>query len=111
MKRERPRTYHFVVQRFLAEAEAEEDYVGLWQIFNSVGRGRDEAAARRLTLDVVRALLAAGLRPGKSPYQSGGFELWAEESEEAIVRRIESEWRAGQDPNLLDVWFSREQGT
>lgn len=96
-----------IVQRFLSEAQ--EDYVGLWQIFNSVSNGTNPAKARELTLEIVSQLLAAGLRPGQSPYKPGGFQPWPEQEEEKIIHRIVEEWDAsGQAPNLLDVWFSLE---
>lgn len=92
--------------RFLAEAR--EDYVGLWQIFNAAERA-DAERAREITLEIVRRLLGGGVRPCQSPYKADSVQLWPEQTEQEILRRIETEWDAsGAGPSMLDVWFSLE---
>jgi hypothetical protein len=62
---------------------------------------------RRLTLELVRDLLGAGLTPGQPPCAAGGFVPWPEREAEDIIGCIEQEWDAlGKEPNIPDiVWF------
>jgi hypothetical protein len=87
--------------------EAAEDYIGLWQI---VGAARDKTnkpdEVITGVLDIVRALLDRGLLAGNLK-KEGGFEPWAQQQPDAVLSRIQEEWRAlGHDPTIDDIaWF------
>jgi hypothetical protein len=94
--------------------ETKVDYVGLWQI---VGRIRHEfgiveqAKVKKVVLQTVRGLLAAGLeavtlRP-TTPVRLG----WENQDVESVLDRISREWEAlGRDPNPGEIaWFDRKR--
>lgn len=92
-------------------AEAEEDNVGLWQLIKAIKEQlnvRDSAEIRRLTIDLVRRLMASGMRAGDPPYLPGGFKVWPNQNVDDVVKRIQDEWDAlGREPNIADIaWFS-----
>jgi hypothetical protein len=68
---------------------------------------RGDTEARKLTLDLVKWLYEAGLRPGD--YWGGDFDYWPDKGCQAMLDRIEREWiTAGADPNLAEpiCWFA-----
>jgi hypothetical protein len=94
--------------------ETNVDYVGLWQI---VMRTRSEfgiveqAKLKKVVLQTVRGLLAAGLeavtlRP-TMPARLG----WENQDIESVLDRISREWDAlGRDPNPGEIaWFDRKR--
>jgi hypothetical protein len=96
-----------IVRDFCREAEV--DYVGLWQVVSAVVHDyqvSSPADIRRLTMEIVRGLLASGfeavdLRPG------GGRIPWADQRLDVVLARIDHEWDAlGKEPDVGDiVWF------
>jgi hypothetical protein len=98
-----------VVQALVAEAE--EDWVGLWQIARGLARRRpdaDDAEIRRLGERVVRDMVDAGLRIGG--LESGpGFTPWEGDD---TVERVLAIWdELGRRPTLNeDIWFDLPEG-
>jgi hypothetical protein len=87
--------------------EAHDDYVGLWQIFRRThNRLIESDVADTQTLEIVRALIARGLLAGNLT-KDGGFEPWEEEQPDAVVNRVQREWRQlGRAPTIDDIaWF------
>ena len=90
--------------------EAQQDYVGLWQVTGTVMHNfklSEASKIREMTLTIVRQLLDSGLcavdlAPG------GRCTPWSDQEPESVVRRIEAEWNAlGRDPDIGDiVWFN-----
>lgn len=89
----------------------EEDYVGLWEIVRDVEEELvsdverdDPATVRKVTVSLVRDMLARGLiRPGR-PLNGGRFEPWSLESGVA-ADKIDSEWRESGPPSIESAWF------
>ncbi len=100
------------IYKFVKECmdESEVDYVGLWQIAQTVRERFDPTSteeARELSLEIVARLYERGLRPGD--YWGGDFAYWPDEGVQAALDRIEREWlAAGADPNLAEpiCWFA-----
>ena len=100
------------VEKFIEAclAESKIDYVGLWQIAQTVRErfgARTTGEARALSLEIVRRLYEQNLRPGD--YWGGAFDYWRDEGCQAMLDRIEREWiAAGADPNLGHpiCWFA-----
>ena len=96
-----------VVNMLLEEAKS--DYVGLWTILWEV-RERlgisDLDQRRQLTMEIVEALLDAGLRP-VTLLQDGGCLAWPETDARAVISRIAAEWTAlRHEPDVGDIaWF------
>lgn len=94
------RTIDDIVEAYVRESKI--DYIGLPQLASSArwklgARTTDEA--RALSLEMVRRLYEKGLRPGE--YWGGEFDYWPDEGCQAVLDRIEREWKeAGEDPNL-----------
>ncbi len=89
---------------------AKDDYVGLWQIIGAVVReskSTDKDKIRTLSLDVVRKLLILGLRPVDLPSVGSGSVPWAIQQPDAVIDRIETEWKAlGREPDIGEIaWF------
>ena len=65
----------------------------------------DDEDVPRLTLAVVRALLAKGKRPGH--FGDPDFAFWSETDGDRIVARIRREWEADGEPTLGHpiCWF------
>ena len=65
----------------------------------------DDEEVLRLTLAVVRALLAKGKRPGH--FGDPDFVFWNETDGDQIVARIRHEWEADGEPTLGHpiCWF------
>jgi hypothetical protein len=91
-------------------AESKVDYVGLWQIAQTVREEFGSPSAieiRNLSLEIVARLYERGLRPGD--YWGGDFAYWPDEGCRVALDRIEREWIvAGADPNLAEpiCWFA-----
>ena len=95
-------------------ANAAEDYVGLWQLVKRAFRvlgSADEAEIMVTSMAITRDLLSHGLVVGELT-ESGGFSAWKDQAPDAVVRRIEAEWKTlGRPPNIGDVcWFHRHTG-
>lgn len=86
---------------------ARDDWVGLWVLFSWVRErlpSESPANLKKVTLAVIREVLAMGLRAGDSPYSPGGFTVWPEQEADLVIRRIDNEWTAlGRDPNIGDI--------
>lgn len=93
-------------------AESLEDYVGLWSIiwqFREIYKETEPLEIRRGTLQVVEALLEAGLIQAGT-FNDGEFEVWGLSSEE-ILNYIKDVWEeGGKEPNIGEiVWFESTQ--
>lgn len=98
------------INKFVNECmdESEVDYVGLWQIaqtvrerFGTISMGE----ARKIS--IVARLYERGLRSGD--YWGGDFAYWPDAGCQAALDRIKREWiAAGADPNLAEpiCWFA-----
>lgn len=91
--------------------EAMRDYVGLWQVMNAIERDFKPASPeerRRLTLEVVKKLIAGGLQAVDLEPRGSGCVPWAHQDVKHVVNRINAEWNAlGRDPDIGDiVWFN-----
>ena len=101
-------SHNELVSEFLREAN--DDFVGLWEIVHVLERQIGDARALRdQTLDVARELLARGLLAGGLSSSDDDFHPWPDQRPDAVIARIRSEWIAlGRTPNIGDiVWFSR----
>lgn len=91
-------------------AEAEEDFIGLWEIVREVRETtelNDEEAVRSATLAVVEDLVRGGqIRAGVLSGDGRELYEWAE-SAELVIERINREWlELGRDPNIGEIaWF------
>lgn len=88
--------------------ESEEDIVGLFAVAKEVAELlEDEDAAREQTLRVVEAILKSGMIAGDPPYSSKGYKPWPNQTPEAVLNRIRSEWLAmKRRPDIPDIaWF------
>lgn len=95
-------------EEFLVEAG--QDYVGLWQLVGAVRRKlqvSEPSEVRRLTLLLVRDLLASGLQ-AVALTSDGGCVPWLKNDVQSVINRIEREWSAlGREPNIGEiVWFN-----
>lgn len=96
-----------IVKDFVLEAAKDE--VGLWRVANVVRSDLGtvaEADVRAVSLNVIEELLNRGVEV-IDYYEGRGWAKWPEQSTEAILARIEREWKdLGQNPNLGDIcWF------
>lgn len=87
-----------------------EDVFGLSSVAKDVREllvGADEDINREEALRVVDALLKRGMLAGTSPYHPEGYQSWADQNRDAVIRRIRSEWlQLGREPHLHEiVWF------
>jgi hypothetical protein len=92
--------------------EAGEDYVGLWQIAHRTAeRNGANETAREQALDIVRMLLARGLRAGNLT-SGGGFAPWPQQEPDLVIDRVRREWIAlGRDPSINEIaWFGLPRG-
>lgn len=87
--------------------EAQEDYIGFWQIFGVVkDRTNNFDIIRSEVFYIVETLLGRGFLAGD--LKGGcGFEPWGQQEKGAVVSRILKEWQdLGHDPNIGDIcWF------
>lgn len=76
-----------------------------WPRFLSDVAGRAVDAVSEV-LDIARALLGRGLVVGNL-MKDGGFAPWDEQQPDAVVNRIQQEWRElGHNPTIDDIaWF------
>lgn len=89
-------------------SEANEDYIGLWQIVGTVkDRMNKPEDIMKEALDIVRELLGRGLLAGNLT-KEGGFKPWGQQQSDAVLSRIQQEWRdLGRDPTIDDIaWFN-----
>lgn len=93
--------------------EAAHDDIGLWAIPDTVRRElglSDDAEVKALTLDVVRILLAHGLRAGDFDYDNSKLHVWDAANADSVVARIDREWDPARgEPSLPEpiCWFGR----
>ncbi|MDT7953564.1 MAG: hypothetical protein RQ966_18850 [Acetobacteraceae bacterium] len=89
--------------------DSQEDIVGLFAIAQAVEDilGQDPDSVREQTLRVVEALLDRGMLAGNSPYHPHGYQPWADQDRNALLKRIRSEWlRLGHSLSIPDIaWF------
>ena len=72
-----------------------EDVFGLSSVAKDVRElliDADEDTNRDEALRVVDALLKRGMLAGTSPYHPEGYQPWADQNRDAVIRRIRSEW-------------------
>jgi hypothetical protein len=91
--------------------EAEIDYVGLWQICIRVRvefSSSDPREQREIVMQIIRRMLASGLKAVTLHSSGPGCTPWKEQGEDEVIKRISSEWDAlGHDPSVADiVWFN-----
>ena len=91
--------------------EAEIDYIGLWQVINTVGYGFEPTTIeerRRLTLEVIKRLMARGLQAVDLGEGSSCIP-WPDQNVESVMRRINAEWEAlGHEPDIGDIiWLNK----
>ncbi len=101
--------YQEITDSFLKEAE--EDYIGLWQLIKEAKRfatTEEPLVVQAVTLAIVREFLAAGLEAGEPPYSVTGYIPWPDQNPDAVTSRIEQEWEAlGREPNIGEIcWFN-----
>jgi hypothetical protein len=94
----------------LADFKCEEDIVGLWQVVRGIRERFPETPDNEIfqaTLSFVQTMLAHGFEAGDPPYSASGFACWNDQRPEAVLARIDQEWRnLGKDPDLPDIaWF------
>ena len=102
-----------IVEGYMEESEI--DFVGLWQVASAARRrlgARTTDEARKLSLQIVKALYQRGLRPGDFDLGTR-IDFWPDNGCQAMLERIEREWvAAGTDPNLAEpiCYFARPPG-
>jgi hypothetical protein len=90
--------------------QAQDDYIGLWQIIGRVRKisppGTDEEL-RNLVLEFVKDLLARGFQAVTLASSGPGCSPWPDQDPGSVAGRIESEWKAlGREPNVGEIaWF------
>ena len=94
--------------------EARNDYVGLWQVINAVERDLKPTSVeerQRLTLEVIKRLIARGLQAVDLEASGSGCRPWSDQNVESVVRRINAEWKTlGREPSIGDiVWFNNPE--
>jgi hypothetical protein len=100
-----------IVQGYVEEAEI--DYVGLWQIIIRVRYDLgivDQTELRKIVLQIVRELLAAGLEAVTLRDIAPVRVAWENQDIGYVLDRIRQQWDIlGRDPNPGEiVWFDRK---
>lgn len=97
-----------IVKKLLLDAQ--DDYVGLWQIvarLSNISAPPSGDYLRQSTLLIVAQLLDHGVVAGQL-IAGGGFEQWMAQDSISVLKRIEREWKElGGKPEIGDIcWFN-----